>query len=282
MLAIFSFFLFLGVFSPHRTRQLLGCRGWLERPFYKPLGMLLVFGWGVAVVPTALSADNERIEPVYQAPGFWNGDWHYGTNGYNYGPPDAGSSEGKCGNKPKDRPEHYWLPPERRWEDVDLEQDRDNHGMHYTPYAQLQVTRALKGEGYDLPVGYYQVKLGHYSSGSAKRHLSEEQQAEQLARFPVPSPLKRPSPTKAEALKRSVPAVLVVYKLGEVKAVFPVQQVLPNDEPVKQQRGPFAKLPLPLPTPQKNKARPQAKLLAVGQQWALEFAEGKTLYRSLL
>lgn len=247
-----------------------------------PLTPLLAFGLMIASTLLTFAADNERIEPVYQAPGFWNGDWHYGTNGYNYGPPDAGSSEGKSGNKVKDRPEHYWLPPERRWEDVDLEQDRDNHGLHYSPYAQLQLTTALKGKGYDLPVGYYQVKLGHYSSGSAKRQLSPEAQAEQLARFPVPTPLKRPSPSKTEALKRSVPAVLVVLKLGEVKAVFPVQQVLPNDEPAKEQRGPFANFPLPLPTPQKSKARPQAKLLAVGQQWALEFAEGRSRYRTLL
>lgn len=137
---------------------------------------LVVYGFMAGVtlllsMPVAVAADNPAIQPVPKAAPYWDDYWSSGSSGYRYGFPDPGSSEDKSGESPKDFPQHYWIPPQRYWEDVDPENLVEQEGHHYTPYAVVLLQRDCEYRGWKLPKGYYQVKLGQLGDGSPKTQL---------------------------------------------------------------------------------------------------------------
>src|SRR5690242_18878579 len=64
----------------------------------------------------------------------WDGNWTQGKSGV-YLDSDSGSSEAKSGNKPEDVPQHYYIPPNRDFDDIDPGELADYRFDDYSPYA---------------------------------------------------------------------------------------------------------------------------------------------------
>jgi hypothetical protein len=171
--------------------------------------------------PPCLAADKDTIQPsVYKQPGFWDGEFTDGSSGWQYGHPDPGSSEGKTGQKNKDYPQHFWIPPLRQFEDTDPEELEEQEGHSYSPYALLLLPVDVKYKDWKLPKGYYQVKLGQNNDGSPKTRLAPQ---DQRPFTPSLANLKTPTykpPTKMEQLKAKTPW------LGRSKTAVNTEEVL--------------------------------------------------------
>jgi hypothetical protein len=229
------------------------------RGFY--IGMLGLFGMLLIGSSThwAWAAERDAIQPVYEHPPFWDGQFTDASSGYHYAWPDAGSSEGKSGNRPKDNPQHYWIPKPRQWEDTDPEEisDRRSKGPFshvYTPYALVRFERDLLYREWKFTKGYYQIKLGNYNDGSPKTKLYPEDESASMAGLQTPPPTqgatlgnrllkgvktagklldgKAPVPDppdvfESEKQRLASTETLVIKQLGKVVAVLPVLKQTP-------------------------------------------------------
>lgn len=245
--------------------------------------LMMVDGLGAC---RAWAADNEQVQPVYQTPSFWNGEWTDATDGYHYSHPDPGSSEGKSGNKPQDKPQHYWIPDPRQWADIDPQQLKDYQGYHYSPYAQLQVWQPLIYGPWKLEKGYYQIRLGQRTDGSSATRLQPTDEARiatgTTASSSLPASIDS-SQRQSTRRHRATPPpyeVLLIYKLGKVRAVVPVTSVRPLT--LEEQRA--------VKAAQKARGQrrwgategnpPVAQLMVIpGQPRAIELRDNRLAYR---
>jgi hypothetical protein len=255
------------------------------------LALSLSVGCLLSMSPvTCRAADNDRIQPVFKQQGPWDGQWTDASSGYHYSWPDPGDSTNKSGNKPKDFPEHYWIPPARQFEDVDPEQSALNQRWHYTPFGQLMVWQTLTlPTGQTVDKGYYQIRVGQYDDGSPKTRLSDDQRTQQLTNTPVP-PNKRP-PRNVFELEDRIQRqshVMILYRVGKVVAVLPIMERLPvAASPTFERPSPVARVKTALAHPVDRLSRtralpkvPEAKLTTFQNQLWVEVADGRMTYRT--
>lgn len=253
------------------------------------------------------AADNAAIKPVHRLPGFWDGEFTEASSGYHYGYPDPGSSEGEAGIDKKDRPEHFWIPPDRQWENVDPERLKDyegnwfSGGEAYTPYAVVLFPRDLVYRKWALPHGYYQIKVGQANDGSPSTRLHG---SESPSVYPALSGVdlrakrrwwqklkfwerKGPEPILVDGMaiqpnQRLVPGrnraawlgeTLVIERLGTVKAVVPVIRTEVWKQAKEQGMAPA----------KPNKKHPLTGLVSLrGERAVLKVTDGKWVYISEL
>ncbi|MEB3287696.1 MAG: hypothetical protein VKJ04_09350 [Vampirovibrionales bacterium] len=127
------------------------------RPLAQVLGALFVIMLGMIIISPAFA---------------WEGRWTNASTGL-YPLPDTedpyNDSHTESGIPIKDRIEHFYLPPNPQFEDVDPNELSDNEGRNYSPYALLRLSRDILMYGQMLPKGYYQVKIGTWRDGSPKQ-----------------------------------------------------------------------------------------------------------------
>lgn len=248
---------------------------WLLSPLTGRISLLGLSWLMVGGFSSLYAADKEAVAPLFERVTFFDDGWAVDSSWYHGGWPDPGSSEGKTGQKEKDSPFSFLIPPSRQWADVDLATLSEAEGKSTTPYALIQLPRPSIIGGRMVPAGYYQIRLGLLGSGSQKISLPPAQ-----------------ATANTQARKLFQPRVAVFIQLGVVKAVAPVGLVRPwvatVGEP-KPPKGPVAllqnqntqplvvvKVPLPV-TANNNPVRrwvapasapPPAQVVEIPLQWA--------------
>jgi hypothetical protein len=253
----------------------------------------IFLGWMVA---QAMLYDT----PVWaQAYGIWDDSGTNSKSGVEGNMMDEGKSEGTSGvsKEEAEKIRHFYIPPVRQWENVDPLELLENKHYDYSPYANVQFSRALKIGDKTLEVGYYQVKIGNLDSGSPVHRLNtpatqpivygppdDKTMATPIAvpSYPLPDPPKPfwqqllPSFSAKPPLPTPGNTVMVIKKLGNVLAVLPVIQVLPVSKPPA--------LPHYFPSPKKLyygyvfKGKPDEMTGAMqvnGEQVTLQLTQGK-------
>lgn len=181
----------------------------------------------------------------------WDGDWTRAKSG-EWPAYDPGDSTGTAGTDEK--PQTYFIPPSRDFDDVDTE-ELYRKVKDYSPHALAQFTRSVRVSGSSLAKGYYLVRMGQAGDGSNNTNLGE-------IRPVTPDTLK----TRQKEDKKAGYDVFVIYKLGNVAAVCPIQ----HRERYEKQEG--EKLP----------KQPVAWLDLENNQPVLKFYYDKTVYTSVL
>ena len=207
--------------------------------FFKAIGLFLAFG---LVLPASFA---------------WDGRWTEASSG-SYPLPDVEkpykSTHGDSGLE-KDRPQHYFKPPNPAFDDVDPDELSDNQGKDYSPYALVRLSQDIELYGKQkITKGYYLVKIGRWSDTSAKqkKQMVKEGMQETLPQQPpMPDPSEQ---SRLEKLKDKFerdkkedqePYTVLIFKQnGKELGVIPIERrelvTLPRRQSKKLPKTPMA------------------------------------------
>lgn len=113
----------------------------------------------------------------------------------------------------------YMLPKDPAYDKTDMEESSDYHKTYYSPYAQLQVFKAVQINETKLPVGYYLVKL-QFAPPASMGTLSSEQLAKQKKRWQKKPPDLNPS--DPVSFSQAPQLSLIIKSQGEIQTTIPV------------------------------------------------------------
>lgn len=153
------------------------------------------------------------------------------------------------GSSPK--PFRMERPAPPQFADVDLDENMDNKGKDYSPYAALRLLQDVKLKDAALTKGYYLLKAGHFGDGSLN-----SRQAQNIQYGGLSDKDKKKLPYQLFILKRQ----------GKVITVVPIERI----EPYPRQKK------------EKYPKKPLAWIEGEGDQRTLKFYYKKRLYISRL